>query len=308
MCAKIAVTIRSFNAIQSLSTSLKGIGEICYINDTGRHLTEKELCKILEEIDGVIAGTEQFTRSVFESAPNLRVISRVGVGIDNIDSEAVNEYGVTIVNTPEAPVMAVAEHTLALMLTVIKRIVIYNENIRNCNFSIESGLMLNDCNVGIIGLGRIGHKMAEILEMLGCKIFYYDPFLPDGFKSPWFRVEVLYELLEQVDIITLHAPSQPDRKAILDGMAFGYCKRGITVINTSRGSLIDENALAKAIKNGIVWGAGLDVFSNEPYSGKLLDFPQVVVTPHVASNTIKSRQQMENEAIINMINELRQER
>ena len=307
MDPKIAITIRSFEATQSLLTSFQDIGEISYVNDTGKRLSEDELCKAVKNVVGVIAGTEKFTRRVFESSQILRVISRVGVGLDSIDLDAAQEHGVIVVNTPDAPIQAVAEHTLALIFAVLKRITIYNDNIRNGEYTVESGLLLNGRSVGIIGLGRIGRKVAEILEGLGCKIIYYDPFLKGELDNTWQRVELLSELLENADIVSLHLPPQKDNEPILDNKAFKKCREGVVVINTARGSLIDEGALIQAIGNGIIWGVGLDVFPFEPYTGKLLDYPQVVTTPHVASNTIESRQEMEKEAIENLINELRKD-
>lgn len=307
MNTKIAITIRSFGAPESLSASLRDVGEISYTNDTGKRLNEEELCKILANVDGVIAGTEKFTRRVFESAPNLRVISRVGVGLDSIDMDSAREHEVMIVNTPNSPALSVAEHTIALIFTVLKRIATYNENMRKKDFTIKSGLLLAGRSVGIVGLGRVGWKVAEMLDMLGCKIYFYDPFLSDDQYTKWIRMDTLYNMLKFVDIVTLHVPSQPDGKAIMDKEAFEYCKNGVVVINTSRGSLIDEDALAQAIEDGKVWGCGLDVFPHESYNGKLLDYPQVITTPHVASNTIESRQEMEKEAIENLINELRSE-
>ena len=308
MDAKIAITIRSFEGTQSLLTSFQDIGEISYINYSGKRLSEDELCKAVENVNGVIAGTEKFTRRVFESSPNLRVISRVGVGLDSIDMDAAQEHGVIVVNTPDAPIQAVAEHTLALIFAVLKRITIYNDNIRRGEYTVESGLLLNERIVGIVGLGRIGHKVAEMLEVLGCKIIYYDPFMTAEMDNTWRHMESLYELLEIAEIVTLHLPSQKGNKPILDKKAFEKCRQGMIVINTARGSLIDESALVQAIENGIIWGAGLDVFPFEPYTGKLLDYSQIVTTPHVASNTIESRRQMEMEAINNLINELRYEK
>lgn len=308
MKAKIAITIRSFDSIQILLKEIDDIGSVVYVNDTEKRLDESELCKVIQDVDAVIAGTEPFTRKVFESAPNLRVISRVGVGLDNIDMDAAYEHNVTIVNTPITPSLSVAEHTLSLLLTVIKRIAIYNKNIRKNDFSINSGLLLSGRSVGIIGLGRVGLKVAGMLEMLACRIYYFDPFLEKQPSEKWTRMNSLKELLKSADIVTLHVPSQPKGTPLLDKEAFESCKYGTVLINTARGSLIDEDALAFAIEEGIVWGAGLDVFSNEPYTGKLLDYPQVVVTPHVASNTIESRNQMEIEAINNFINELRDEK
>lgn len=306
MSVKTAITIRSFGGIKHLMDAIGETGSIVYFNDTGKRLMESELCENLKNANAVIAGTEPFTKEVFDSAPNLHVISRVGVGLDNVDMDAAKAHGVTVMNTPDAPSLAVAEHTLSLLLAVLKRIAQYNENMRRKDFSIEQGMLLSGKKVGIVGLGRIGHRVAEIFEMLGCSIFYFDPFLLKSTSMQWIRTNTLEELLETVDIVTLHIPSQDD-KPLLDKEALELCKPGIVLINTARGSLINEDALAFAIEKGIVWGAGLDVFSTEPYKGKLLNYPQVVTTPHVASNTVESRHQMEIEAINNMINQLRNE-
>ncbi|WP_342305951.1 NAD(P)-dependent oxidoreductase [Methanolobus sp. ZRKC5] len=306
MTAKVAITIRSFSSTELLSSSLNDIGETTYINTSGVRLTEDELCNILAKIHGVVAGTEKFTRRVFESSPYLRVISRVGVGVDNIDHEAAREHGITILNTPNSPSLAVAEHTLALTFAAIKRITIYNENMRKNDFSIESCLLLSGRAVGIVGLGRVGRKVADMFDALGCRIYYYDPFLPDDFSTKWICMSSLNNLLQCVDIVTLHAPPLSDETPLMGSKEFSNCKKGTIIINTSRGSLIDERALSKAIDEGVVWGAGLDVFPVEPYSGNLLAYSQIVSTPHVASNTIESRQEMEKEAINNLINALRE--
>jgi len=276
MDAKIAITIRSFDSTQSLLTSFQDIGEITYINETGKHLSEGELCKAVENVNGIIAGTEKFKRHLFESSPNLRVISHVGVGLDSIDVDAAQEHGVIVVNTPDAPIQAVAEHTLALIFAVLKRITIYNENIQRGEYTVKSVLLLNGRSVRIVGLGQIGRKVAEMLECLGCTIIYYDHFMTEKLDNMWRHMRSLYELLESAEIVTLHLPSQKDNKLILDKKAFKRCRQGMILINTTRGSLIDESALIQAIENDIILGVGLDVFPFEPYTGKLLDYPQVV--------------------------------
>ena len=275
--------------------------EIVYINSTGLRLSENDLISAIRNTEYVIAGTEIFSKKVLEASTHLKVISRVGVGIDNIDIPNAGKHNVCILNTPETPGLAVAEHTLALLLTILKNIPKYNNQMRSGNYAVESGLMLSGKTVGIVGLGRIGYRVATMLAMLGCTIYYYDPYIRCSPPSDWISVSSLENLVNSVEVVTLHTAPQKDGTAIFDSRIFAQCKKGIIIINTARGSLIDERALVDALDTGIVSAAGLDVFPMEPYNGELLKYPHVIVTPHVASNTIESRQQMEMEAVEHII-------
>ena len=226
----------------------------------------------------------------------------VGVGTDNIDVNTAEKHRIQILNTPEAPGLAVAEHTLAILLALLKKIPQYNQQMRDGNYAVGPGLTLSGKNIGIIGLGRIGYRVATMFAALGCTIHYYDPYIRSSPPSEWILHSSLDALVNTVDIVSLHTAPQKDGSAILDKLFFTKCKKGIIVINTARGSLIDEKALADALDAGIVSTAGLDVFSTEPYKGELLKYFQVIVTPHVASNTIESRQQMEMDAVEHIIN------
>lgn len=305
MNSKIAVTIRSFGSYEHLTELLGKDDSIIYINETGKRLNEKELIGVLQEAEGVIAGTEPFTENVLMNSPALKVISRVGVGIDNIDLHTAEKRGIDIRNTPISPSLAVAEHTIALILSILKRVSVYNTNMRKGVYGIEPGRMLSGKKVGIVGLGRIGYKVAEFLDFFGCTICYYDPFVDDNKVKGWTKRESLEELVSSIDILTLHASGKKDGDALINEDVFKKCKKGLIIINAARGFLVDEDALATAIENGIVAGAGMDVFSEEPYSGILLKYPQVITTPHIASNTIESRAEMEHEAIENLIDGLR---
>jgi D-3-phosphoglycerate dehydrogenase len=167
--------------------------------------------------------------------------------------------------------------------------------------ALEPGTLLAGKTVGVIGLGRIGMKVAMMLGSLGCRILVYDPYRK-GPDQPGVKfLPSLEDLAGEADILTLHAPAQPGDRPILDGAILSRCRRGVVIVNTARGSLIDEAALVSALEEGRVAAAGLDVFPREPYTGPLLRFPQVVATPHVASNTIETRQEMEMEAVENLM-------
>lgn len=297
----VAITIRSFNNSSQAIDLLSRFFSISYINESGKRLNETELIKALDGADAVIAGTEVFSETVLTKSPQLKVISRVGVGIDSIDQEAAKNQGVQIFNTPDAPVQAVAEHTLSLILSILKHIPRYNQNARTGDHSIRPGVLLSGKTVGVIGLGRIGFRVASLLSAFGCHITYYDPFVKQPPSTNWERKNTLSELLINADIITLHINPTNDQAPLMDLEAFDTCKRGAVLINTARGSCVDEDALLKALRCGILAGAGLDVAVNEPLTGPLLDLPQVIVTPHVASNTYETRAQMELEAVNNLI-------
>ena len=249
----------------------------------------------------MIAGTEKYSEKVIKSTDTLKAISRVGVGLDSIDLECASKHNIKVYNTPNAPTVAVAEHTVALLLAVCKNLVYYNKNADALNGKTISGMLLNGKNVGIIGLGRIGFKVATYLCALGCNIGFYDPYIQGKIiPEDWARYSTIDELLEVSDIVTLHMPPASDGKPIINSETVKQFKKGATLINTARSALIDEKVLLDAVSDGTIMGAGLDVYDTliENESRK---YPQIVLTPHVASNTEESRKDMESEAIENLI-------
>jgi len=302
---KAAITIRTFNLGNDDLQEFSRTCTSAYPNTTGRRLSEEELIQVLPGSDVVIAGTEPFSEKVLNEAKELKIISRVGVGLDSIDLDAAEKRDIIVLSTPFAPVTAVAEHTIAFMLGLLKRIPYLNDSIKaDRKPDAAGGTLLAGKTVGIIGMGRIGQKTASLLDCLGCRIRWYDPFLSDIPRRDWVRAETLRDLVFACDIVSLHAPGQADKRPLFDAELFSHCKKGIFLINTARGSLIDEDALLRALDDGTVAGAALDVQPVEPYHGPLTKYRQVILTPHVASNTEESRQQMEKEAVTNIIRTL----
>lgn len=326
----ISITIRSLLSIDNIGELLSENYCLTYINETGRRLTKEEIITHCQNAEVIIAGTEPFDRDTLNNLPSLKIISRVGVGIDSIDTKTAKERGISILTTPISPVPAVAEHTISLLLAICKKIPDYLLSQRSQvrfsqtgypiatgdeeailkkdsdytdeekKYRITPGYLVNGKIVGIIGLGRIGFEVARILTCFGARIMYYDPHIGRIPDNTWECSPSLPYLLEKADIITIHTPPLPDNKPLLDREMFTYVKKGAILINAARGSLIDENALIESIEDNTIIGAGLDTLSNEPYSGPLLNFPSVIITPHVASNTYESRKQMEIEAIQNI--------
>ncbi len=300
----LAITIRSFNPGHPSMEQLERSYEIVYRNSTGKRLTESELMTVIKDADAVIAGTEPISSGIINNAKRLKIISRVGVGLDSIDMDAIAKRGIRVLTTPDATIQPVAEHALALLFCVSKRIAEYNTSARLGDHMVKQASMIQGKHVGIIGLGKIGFRTAELLSGLGCSIHYFDPYCNFPAPTSWKKMDSLEDLLRVSEIISLHTPAQKDNKPLLNRETFNQCHTGVIVINTARGSLVDEDALYDALKRGKVAGAGLDVFRHEPYTGPLLSLSQVVITPHVASNTIESRKTMEHEAVQNLINVL----
>jgi len=297
----LAITIRSFNYDGMAINKLNNTFTITYANRSGQRLSEAALVHALSGADCVIAGTETFNDAVFEHSPRLKAISRVGTGLDSIDLVAAKTRGIAILSTPRSPITAVTEHTISLIFSVMKNIPYYNDAMRKGSPQIRPGRLLAGKKVGILGLGKIGARVAAALDFFGCTVTYYDPFTPQPPDPAWKMVGSLPELVKDIDILTLHASADPAAPPLIDADVLSVSKQGLIIINTARGTLIDEAALLEALKTGQVSGAGLDVFCHEPYSMGLLTLPQVIATPHVASNTIESRDEMESEAAENLI-------
>ena len=293
----VAITIRQFDWSGEAFALLSKYCTVVYRNASGQRLSENDLIAAITGVNGVIAGTESFTARVLASTDSLCVISRVGVGIDSIDLEGAERAQVEICTTPHATVDAVAEHTIALLLAILKNIPQYA-----CGTNqVMPRFRLSEKVVGIVGMGRVGQRVATILEAFGCHITFYDPFLTSPPYNEWKQYQSIEMLAHNSDIITLHCPPLSGNCALFTHDLFQRCRKGVFIINTARGLLIDEDALVTALDDGIVAGAGLDVTQIEPYHGALHDYPQVVLTPHVASNTVESRKEMEMEAAMNML-------
>ena len=302
----LAITIRSFALDHAVRKDLESHFHICYTNTSGRRLPESELIDAIRNADAVIAGTEVFSRKVIDSSPRLKVISRVGVGTDSIDLDAAAEKNIRVLITAASTIQPVAEHTLALIFCVLKQIAEYHLAVKNNDHATGQASLLQGKTVGIIGFGRIGSRTGELLSCLGCTVIFYDPFVPASPGPAFKKAGSLAEVLSQADIITLHVPARKGEKPLLDREAFNQCRKGVIIINTARGSLVDEQALYEALKAGTVAGAGLDVTATDPYTGPLLSLPRVIITPHVASNTVESRKAMEHEAVENIMKGLLQ--
>ena len=274
------------------------------INPWGRKLSESELLDLLEKYRpvGLLAGTEAITRAVLVRARDfLRVISRVGVGWDNVDRQAAAELGILVYRTAGVLTVAVAELTLGLMLSALRSIALHDRRIRQGVWQKPMGSLLKGKLVGIIGFGAIGQGVGQLLKALGAEVIYYDP---QGGKVEWAQAVSLPELLARADIITLHASGK--QKILGRAEIEAIANPAVILVNTARGELVDETALCEALMDGRLGHACLDVFQQEPYCGPLCALDNVTLTAHVGSYAWESRQLMEDAAVANLLKGLRE--
>jgi D-3-phosphoglycerate dehydrogenase len=237
----------------------------------------------------VVRSATQVDAALIAAAPHLQVIGRAGIGVDNIDLEAATGAGVIVVNAPQANTISAAEHTMALILAQARRIAEADAGLRAGAWERKrlQGMELHGKTLGIIGLGRIGSLVASRAQAFGMRLIGFDPYVSDDrFRRAGVEPVPFERLLTDADIITMHLPRTRDTAGLIDADAIARTKPGVRIVNVSRGGLVDEAALAAAIRDGHVAGAALDVFTEEPPSSSpLFDLPEVVVTPHLGAST-----------------------
>lgn len=280
---------------------------------------ESVVKKAIKDADGAIVRVSPFTRAIIESGDKLKVIGRHGVGLDNIDVKAATEHNIPVVYAPGSNTNAVAEHAVTLMLALAKKLLqahtaLSRRGDYQCRLTIRTG-EIKDKVVGIVGLGQIGRRVAAICQHgFGAKLITYDPYLSqETLQSSGLKVKVvakLDDLLQEADFVSLHAPATPDNLKLIGTRELALMKKSAFLINTGRGELVDEEALYQALTQGIISGAGLDVFDPEPpeQGNPLFGLPNVVVTPHMAAHSEEGLRMMAMMAAEQVLQVLRGER
>jgi D-3-phosphoglycerate dehydrogenase len=287
--AKILVTPTSYGKNDPrLKSDLEAqIFQVTY-NPTGKPLTSSEVAALLPGVDGFIAGLDAIDRAALEHADQLKVISRYGVGVDNVDLEACKEKGIIVTNTPGANSVSVAELALGLMLALARQIPEAVQNVQQGKWPRLSGISLEGKTVGILGLGAIGKQLAKRLSGFDCKIMAYDPFAETAYAAEHgIELGSMDSVVAAADFLSLHLPLTPETKNLVNDGFLAKMKKGSYLINTSRGEAVDETALLRALESGHLRGAGLDAFTVEPPdpANPLLHLPQVIATPHLGAQT-----------------------
>ena len=258
-------------------------------------LSPEDLLEKIGEYDGlIIRSATQVTAEVIDKADNLKAIGRAGIGVDNIDIEAATKRGVIVANAPESNTVAAAEHTLGLMLAAARRIPAADASLKNGEWkrSAFKGVEVREKTLGLIGLGHVGAIVARGAIGMGMKVLAYDPYVSeDRMRSMNVgRAETTDEVFENADFISLHVPRTPQTMGLVGVESLNKMKPTAYIINVARGGIVDETALYNALKEGVIGGAALDVFAEEPTTeSPIFSLPNVVVTPHLGASTAEAQ-------------------
>ncbi len=279
---------------------LEQAGAEVIINPLGRKLTEADLAEIIVDVDILIAGTEPITEAVLERAAQLKLIARVGIGLDSVDLHAARERGITVSYTPDAPSPAVAELTIGLMVDLLRSVHVSNLRMHQGQWYRYFGRRLSEVTIGIIGVGRIGARVISHLAGFECKRILVNDIDPDVStpSHPTCAVERTDKetIYREADIISLHVPLTAKTRDLISHEEIARMKPGTLLINTARGGIINELDLCQALGSGHLGGAAIDVFEQEPYNGKLASLDACLLTAHMGSMSVDCRTQMEVEA------------
>jgi len=276
------------------------------INPLGRKIKNEEVYEQVHEADYVIAGTEKYDQELLGKLVNLKGISRVGIGTDNIDLDIAEKNNIKILNTPEEPAKGVAELTLAFILNLLREISSHQVNLNHGNWERTLGKSINESTISLIGGGRVSKNVSKFLLSVGVKKIKVFDILDLSNDPDWKHESIsicgFEECLSNSDIVSLHVPMNEKNKNMISKKELLVMGKNSYLINVSRGGLINEEDLYEALNSNLIKGAALDVFATEPYDGKLLECKNLIATPHVASSTGYVRDQMERKACENLIN------
>jgi D-3-phosphoglycerate dehydrogenase len=268
------------------------------INPIGRKLKEDELADMVADVEVLIAGTEPITEKVMNRAPHLKMISRVGIGLDSVDLLAAERRGIQVSYTPDAPAPAVAELTIGLIFSLMRSIHVANAQMHNGDWRRHFGRRISEVSIGVVGAGRIGGRVLRHLAALGAgRLLVNDTNsscgIPPDFAIERVDKETIYR---EADIVSLHVPLTAQTKNMVRGEHLRQMKHDAMIINTARGGIINENDLAQVLDAEHLSGAAIDVFCEEPYTGGLAGIERCLLTSHMGSMSVDCRTRMEIEA------------
>jgi D-3-phosphoglycerate dehydrogenase / 2-oxoglutarate reductase len=296
---KVLITTVPFGDKDRLPLDLLENAGIEYlINPFSKKITEDQLAEIIPDFDALIAGTEPITEKVLNRATNLKLISRVGIGLDSVDLLAAQKRSIKVSYTPEGPTLAVAELTLGLMLTLLRSVHVSNSRMHQGQWYRFFGKRLEEVTVGIIGVGRIGTSVLKRLKGFGTSKILVNDIVPKReldkeYNLEWSSKEKIYK---EADIISLHIPLTHLTKNMVRKEHLLSMKPDANIINTSRGGIINEQDLYEVLQTGHLSGAAIDVFEKEPYDGLLKKIERCLLTAHMGSMSVDCRTRMEIES------------
>ena len=252
---------------------------------------EKDLIRFCKDADGILNQYALLTRKVLESLPKCKVISRYGVGVDSVDLEAATDLGMIVANVPDYCMDEVANQTIAMILTLIRKTAFFDRKVKSGEWDFHSGIPIyrtKGKTLGLIGCGRIGLEVAKRISAFGVKVMTFDPYLkkaPEGIELKDFDT-----VLRESDFISIHCPLNDSTRHLIGEKEFKKMEKKPLLINTSRGPIVDEKALVQALGEGLLWGAGLDVLETEPPDSRnpMLKMDNVIFSPHVGFYSVES--------------------
>jgi len=306
--AQVVVSTSSFARYDPRPLELlRAAGHEIALNPHGRRLEDTEIRELARHAQGLIAGTELLTRETLAVCTRLAVVSRCGVGLDGIDLAAAGELGIKILRTTDAHVDPVAELTLSGILSLLRRLGEAERALRSGNWRKPMGRLLKGKTVGIVGLGRTGRRLVELLAPFSCEIRAVDP-AEDPIFAATHGVTYgdLRSVLSNSDVVTLHLEYSAAVHHLIAAPQLAVMKESAILVNTARGGLVDEAALVEALADGALAGAFIDVFEREPYDGPLAAMDNVLLSPHIGSYAVEGRVAMEIEAAQNLLTGLGQ--
>ena len=296
---KVLVTTVPFGDRVRLPLDLLEAAGVEYvINPLGRKLKEDELAEMAVDFEVLIAGTEPITEKVMSRAPELRMISRVGIGLDSVDLLAAERRGITVSYTPDAPAPAVAELTIGLMFSLMRSIHVANAQMHMGEWRRHFGRRVSELTIGVMGAGRIGGRVLRHLAALGAGRLLVNDTNPEcrldsTMPGEWVEKDALYR---EADIVSLHVPLTAQTKNMVRREQLLGMKPDAMIVNTARGGIINEADLAEVLRAGHLGGAAVDVFCEEPYNGELSSIERCLLTSHMGSMSVDCRTRMEIEA------------
>jgi D-3-phosphoglycerate dehydrogenase len=277
---------------------LQSAGIDYVINPLGRRLKEEELAEMVSDFDVLIAGTEPITERVMSRARCLKLISRVGIGLDSVDLLAAQRRDIQVAYTPDAPAPAVAELTIALMLSLLRSVHVANLQLHRGEWHRHFGRRLAEITVGIIGIGRIGARVLRRIPAFGTPRVLVNDINPNLKMDPDLKLEWVGkdDIYRNADLISLHVPLTIHTKNMIRREQLLLMKPDALLINCSRGGIVNERDLVEVMQAGHLGGAAIDVFEHEPYSGELAKIERCLLTAHMGSMSVDCRTRMEIEA------------
>ena len=295
----ILITTLPFARFDKSSINLLKKNNINYYwNPKNKKFSRKELLKIIHKFDGIICGTDKVDKIFLKKAKKLKIVSRTGIGLDNLDLKLLRKSKIKVTYTPESPTQTVAEYVIGLMIYLLRNIHVSKKNFSKGKWLKIYGKNLNESKIGIVGFGRIGFELARLLRAFNCKDILVNDININKINLKKYPIKkaTKNKIFKNCNIITLHLPLTKQTKNLVTKKEINLMRSDAILINTSRGGIINENHLYEALKNKKIHSAALDVFSKEPYFGSLKKLDNCHCTTHIASMSINCRNKMEIES------------